>query len=52
VLCVSKTRKDDSFNIAIGMELPVDVSHAEISLIEAHLRELIQQIIREADQED
>lgn len=50
---MSKHQQDDSYTITVNLELPEKSVHpAEIRLIAAHLGELLQHIIREADTEE
>jgi len=49
---VSKPKQDEKFKIAVHFISEGDVMPAEINLIESQLGELLQQVIRESDQED
>jgi hypothetical protein len=50
---VSIHHNDDSFTITAKLEVPEKTIYpAELSLIAAHLGELLQQVIRETDTEE
>lgn len=49
---MSKKKTDEGWEITFHYIFSDDVTPAEIRLIENQLGELLQQIIREADQED
>ena len=50
---MSKHQNDDGFTITVNLEVPEKTVYpAEIRLIAAHLGELLQFVIREADTEE
>ena len=49
---MSKKKKDEGYKITFHFIFSDDVKPAEIRLIENQLGELLQQVIRKADQED
>jgi hypothetical protein len=49
---VSKHHNDDGFTITVNLEVPEKVYPPELRLIQAHLGELLQHVIRETETEE